>query len=85
MISTISGWSEQYILHLQSRDWAVPCGLLPRVEFDTTMPDELADSVLQVVFECTRTRELDDIVQLENTVEQAFNIASLDKGEKVIV
>ena len=35
--------------------------------------------------ESTRTGEHDDGVVFVSAVEQAFNVATLDKGEKVIV
>jgi nitrogen regulatory protein P-II 1 len=84
-ISTVSGWSKQRELHLQWRGQPVAYDLLPRVKFEIVVPDERTDRAVQAVIESARTGEHGDGVVFVTTVEQAYNIATLDKGEKVIV
>jgi nitrogen regulatory protein P-II 1 len=84
-ISTVSGWSKQRELHLQWRGQPVAYDLLPRVKFEIIIPDEQLDLTVQAIIESARTGEHGDGVVFVSTIEQAFNIATLDKGEKVIV
>jgi nitrogen regulatory protein P-II 1 len=84
-IYTVSGWSKQRELHLQWRGQPVAYDLLPRVKFEIVVPDEHVDRVLQIVIEAARSGEHGDGVVFVFAIEQAFNIATLDKGENVIV
>lgn len=84
-ISTVSGWSKQRELHLQWRGQPVAYDLLPRVKFEIVVADNQVDKVVQSVIEAARTGEHGDGVVFVSTIEQAFNIATLDKDEKVIV
>jgi len=84
-ISTVSGWSKQRELHLQWRGQPVAYDLLPRVKFEIVIPDDQTDKVVQAVIESARTGEHGDGVVFVSTIDQAYNIATLDKGEKVIV
>jgi nitrogen regulatory protein P-II 1 len=84
-ISTVSGWSKQRELHLQWRGQPVAYDLLPKSKFEIVVPDDQMDREVQAVIESARTGEHGDGVVFVTTVEQAFNIATLDKGEKVIV
>jgi nitrogen regulatory protein P-II 1 len=84
-ISTVSGWSKQRELHLQWRGQPVAYDLLPRVKFEIVVPDEQADRVVQAVIESARTGEHGDGVVFVSAIEQAYNIATLDKDEKVVV
>ena len=84
-ISTVSGWSKQSEPHLQWRGQPVEYDLLPRVKFEIVVPDDQTEKVVQAVNESTRTGEHGDGVVFVSAVEQAFNVATLDKGEKVIV
>ena len=84
-ISTVSGWSKQRELHLQWRGQPVAYDLLPKIKFEIVVPDEQVDSAVQGVIESARTGEHGDGVVFVTTIEQAFNIATLDKGDKVIV
>jgi nitrogen regulatory protein P-II 1 len=84
-ISTVSGWSKQRELHLQWRGQPVAYDLLPRVKFEIVLPDDHVDKVVQAVIESARTGEHGDGVVFVSTVEHAFNIATLDKDEKVII
>jgi len=84
-ISTVSGWSKQRELHLQWRGQPVAYDLLPRVKFEIVVPDEQVDKTVQTVIESARTGEHGDGVVFVSTIDQAYNIATLDKGEKVIV
>jgi len=84
-ISTVSGWSKQRELHLQWRGQPVAYDLLPKVKFEIVIPDDQTDRVVQAVIESARTGEHGDGVVFVSTIEQAFNIATLDKDEKVIV
>jgi nitrogen regulatory protein P-II 1 len=84
-ISTVSGWSKQRELHLQWRGQPVAYDLLPRVKFEIVLPDDQVDKVVQAIIESARTGEHGDGVIFVSTIDQAFNIATLDKDEKVVV
>jgi nitrogen regulatory protein P-II 1 len=83
-ISTVSGWSKQRELHLQWRGQPVAYDLLPKAKFEIVVPDNLMDSVIQAITESARTGEHGDGVIFVSTIEQAINITTLDKGEKVV-
>jgi nitrogen regulatory protein P-II 1 len=83
-ISTVSGWSKQRELHLQWRGQPVAYDLLPKAKFEIVVPDSLMDSVIQAITESARTGEHGDGVIFVSTIDQAINIATLDKGEKVL-
>jgi nitrogen regulatory protein P-II 1 len=83
-ISTVSGWSKQRELHLQWRGQPVAYDLLPKAKFELIVPDDRMDSVIQAVTESARTGEHGDGVIFVSTIEQAINITTLDKGEKVV-
>jgi nitrogen regulatory protein P-II 1 len=83
-ISTVSGWSKQRELHLQWRGQPVAYDLLPKAKFEIIVPDDRMDSVIQAITESARTGEHGDGVIFVSTIEQAINITTLDKGEKVI-
>ncbi|HXG05703.1 MAG TPA: P-II family nitrogen regulator [Nitrososphaera sp.] len=84
-ISTVSGWSKQRELHLQWRGQPVAYDLLPKVKFEIVVPDDQVDRTVQGIIESARTGEHGDGVVFVSTVEQAYNIATLDKDEKVIL
>ena len=84
-ISTVSGWSKQRELHLQWRGQPVAYDLLPRVKFEIVLADDRVDKVVDTIIESARTGEHGDGVIFISTVGEAFNIATLDKGEKVVV
>ena len=83
-ISTVSGWSKQRELHLQWRGQPVAYDLLPKAKFELIVPDDRMDSVIQAITESARTGEHGDGVIFISTIEQAINITTLDKGEKVV-
>lgn len=83
-ISTVSGWSKQRELHLQWRGQPVAYDLLPKAKFEVIIPDDRMDSVIQAITESARTGEHGDGVIFVSTIEQAINITTLDKGEKVV-
>ncbi len=83
-ISTVSGWSKQRELHLQWRGQPVAYDLLPKAKFELIVPDDRVDSVIQAITESARTGEHGDGVIFVSTIEQAINITTLDKGEKVV-
>ncbi|MDF2767884.1 MAG: putative nitrogen regulatory protein [Nitrososphaeraceae archaeon] len=83
-ISTVSGWSKQRELHLQWRGQPVAYDLLPKAKFEIIIPDDRMDSVIQAITESARTGEHGDGVIFVSTIEQAINITTLDKGEKVV-
>ena len=84
-ISTVSGWSRQRELHLHWRGQPVAYDLLPKVKFEIVVLDDQSNRVGRAVIESARTGEHGDGVVFVSTIEQAFNIATLDKDEKVIV
>lgn len=83
-ISTVSGWSKQRELHLQWRGQPVAYDLLPKAKFELIVPDDRMDSVIQAITESAKTGEHGDGVIFISTIEQAINITTLDKGEKVV-
>jgi nitrogen regulatory protein P-II 1 len=83
-ISTVSGWSKQRELHLQWRGQPVAYDLLPKAKFEIIVPDDRMDSVIQAITESARTGDHGDGVIFVSTIEQAINITTLDKGEKVV-
>ena len=83
-ISTVSGWSKQRELHLQWRGQPVAYDLLPKAKFEIIVSDDRMDSVIQAITESARTGEHGDGVIFVSTIEQAINITTLDKGEKVL-
>jgi nitrogen regulatory protein P-II 1 len=83
-ISTVSGWSKQRELHLQWRGQPVAYDLLPKAKFEIIVSDNRLDSVIQAITESARTGEHGDGVIFVSTIDQAINIATLDKGEKVL-
>jgi hypothetical protein len=72
-------------LHLQWRGQPVAYDLLPKAKFEIVVPDEKMDKVVQAVIESARTGEHGDGVVFVNTVEQAINISTLDKGDAAIL
>jgi nitrogen regulatory protein P-II 1 len=84
-ISTVSGWSKQRELHLQWRGQPVAYDLLPRIKFEIVVSDEQVEKVIDAIVSSARTGEHGDGVIFVSAVEQAFNIATLDKGEKVVI
>jgi nitrogen regulatory protein P-II 1 len=84
-ISTVSGWSKERELHLQWRGQPVAYDLLPKIKFEIVLADDKVQNVVDAIIESARTGEHGDGVIFVSAVEQAYNIATLDKGEKVIV
>jgi|ERR671932_2162115 nitrogen regulatory protein P-II 1 len=83
-ISTVSGWSKQRELHLQWRGQPVAVDLLPKAKFEIVVPDDQMETVIQAITESARTGEHGDGVILISNIEQAINIANLNKDEKAI-
>lgn len=83
-IYNVSGWSKQRELHLQWRGQPVAYDLLPKIKFEILVPDVQLDQVVQAIIESSRTGESGDGVIFVSSVEQAINIATLDKGDKSI-
>ncbi|HEU4984836.1 MAG TPA: P-II family nitrogen regulator, partial [Nitrososphaera sp.] len=71
-------------LHLQWRGQPVAYDLLPKIKFEILVPDVQLDQVVQAIIESSRTGESGDGVIFVSSVEQAINIATLDKGDKSI-
>jgi nitrogen regulatory protein P-II 1 len=84
-ISTVSGWSKQRELHLQWRGQPVAYDLIPRVKFEIVLSDATVEKVIDTIIENARTGEHGDGIIFVSSVGQAFNIATLDKGEKVVL
>lgn len=82
-ISTVSGWSKQHGLHLQRHGQPVTYDLLSSVEI--VVPDSQTNKVVPAVIESGRTGENGDGTVFVSTIEQAYNIATLDEDEKIIV
>jgi nitrogen regulatory protein P-II 1 len=84
-ILTVSGWSKQRELHLQWRGQPVAYDLLPKVKFEIILSDDQVEKVIEAIIASARTGEHGDGVIFVSSVDEAFNIATLDKGEKVVV
>ena len=84
-ISTVFGWSKQRELHLQWRGQPVAYDLIPRVKFEIVLSDANVEKVIDTIIEFARTGEHGDGIIFVSRVGQAFNIATLDKGEKVVL
>ena len=85
IISMVYGQSKERELHVQWRGQPVAYDLLPKAKFEIVLPDDQVDRVVQALIESARTGEHGDGVIFVSTIEQAFNIATLDKDEKVVV
>jgi nitrogen regulatory protein P-II 1 len=83
-ITSVSGWSKQRELHLQWRGLPVSYDLIPRSKFEIIIPDDQLDFVLKTITENARTGEHGDGLIFVSNVEEAINIATLDRGEKAI-
>jgi nitrogen regulatory protein P-II 1 len=83
-ITSVSGWSKQRELHLQWRGLPVSYDLIPRSKFEILIPDDMLDFVLKTITENARTGEHGDGLIFVSNVEEAINIATLDRGEKAI-
>ncbi|HXX95670.1 MAG TPA: P-II family nitrogen regulator [Candidatus Bathyarchaeia archaeon] len=83
-ITSVSGWSKQRELHLQWRGLPVSYDLIPRSKFEIIIPDDRLDFVLKTITENARTGEHGDGLIFVSNVEEAINIATLDRGEKAI-
>jgi nitrogen regulatory protein PII len=83
-ITSVSGWSKQRELHLQWRGLPVSYDLIPRSKFEIIIPDDQLDLVLKTIAENARTGEHGDGLIFVSNVEEAINIATLDRGEKAI-
>jgi nitrogen regulatory protein P-II 1 len=83
-ITSVSGWSKQRELHLQWRGLPVSYDLIPRSKFEIIIPDDQLDLVLKTIAENARTGEHGDGLIFVTNVEEAINIATLDRGEKAI-
>ena len=83
-ITSVSGWSKQRELHLQWRGLPVSYDLIPRSKFEIIIPDDQLDFVLKTITENARTGEHGDGLIFVTNVEDAINIATLDRGEKAI-
>jgi nitrogen regulatory protein P-II 1 len=84
-ILTVSGWSKQRELHLQWRGQPVAYDLLPKVKFEIILSDDQVEKVIEAIIASARTGEHGDGVIFVSSVDEAFIIATLDKGEKVVV
>ncbi|MFY9797379.1 MAG: P-II family nitrogen regulator [Candidatus Nitrosopolaris sp.] len=83
-ITHVSGWSKQRELHLQWRGLPVSYDLIPRSKFEIIIPDDQLDFVLKTITENARTGEHGDGLIFVSNVEEAINIATLDRGDKAI-
>jgi nitrogen regulatory protein P-II 1 len=84
-ISTVSGWSKQRELHLQWRGQPVAYDLLPKAKFEIVLQDDSVQKVVDNIVQSAKTGEHGDGVIFVSSTHQAFNIATLDKGEKVVL
>jgi nitrogen regulatory protein P-II 1 len=83
-ITPVSGWSKQRELHLQWRGLPVSYDLIPRSKFEILIPDDQLEFVLKTITDNARTGEHGDGLIFVSNVEDAINIATLDRGEKAI-
>lgn len=83
-ITNVSGWSKQRELHLQWRGLPVSYDLIPRSKFEVVIPDDQLELVLKTITDNARTGEHGDGVIFVSNLDDAINIATLDRGEKAI-
>ena len=85
-ISDATGWSKQREFHLQWRGQEIASDLVPKVKLEVVIPDSQLDSVLQAITDSAKTEEGEhgDGVIFVFTVEEAVNIGTSLKGDKVI-
>jgi nitrogen regulatory protein P-II 1 len=77
-ISRVSGWIKQIDFHLQWRGQPVAYDLLPKVKFEIMKLDDHVEKVSDAIIDSARTGELRDGVIFVSSVEQAFNVATLE-------
>ncbi|MGI0036776.1 MAG: P-II family nitrogen regulator [Nitrososphaera sp.] len=58
--------------------------LLPKIKFEIVISGDQVENVKDVIVNSAKTGEHGDGVILVSSTEQAFNIANLGKGEKVV-
>jgi nitrogen regulatory protein P-II 1 len=84
-VSSVSGWSKQRELQLQWRGQPVSYDLVPRMKFEIAIPDDRVEVVIRTIIKQARTGESgeqgDGMIFL-STIDEAINIATLEKGEK---
>jgi nitrogen regulatory protein PII len=84
-VSSVSGWSRQRELHLQWRGQPVSYDLVPRMKFEIAVPDDRVELVIRTIVKHARTGESGeqgDGIIFVSTIEDAINIATLEKGDK---
>jgi nitrogen regulatory protein P-II 1 len=81
-----TGWSKQRELHLQWRGQDIAYDLIPRLKIEVVIPDPLLNDVIKSISESAKTDEGEhgDGVIFVFTVEEAINIATSARGEKVL-
>jgi nitrogen regulatory protein P-II 1 len=80
-----TGWSKQREFHLQWRGQEIASDLVPKVKLEVVIPDSQVDSVIEAITGSAKTEEgHGDGVIFVFTVEEAVNISTSHKGEKVI-
>ncbi|HEX2014413.1 MAG TPA: P-II family nitrogen regulator [Nitrososphaera sp.] len=84
-ISVVAGWNKQREPHFQCPGQSVRYDLLSLEKFEIMLPDDQVDNVVQTISESVGTGDHGVGVVFVSPIDQAFNIATLDKGDKVIV
>ncbi|MCI0559624.1 MAG: P-II family nitrogen regulator [Nitrososphaera sp.] len=83
-ISIVSGWNKQTELHFQCPSQSVLYDLLSLENSEIMLPDDQVDNAVQTSSESIGTDDHGNGVVFVSTIGHAFNIATLDKGDKVI-
>ena len=83
-ITNVLGWSKQRELHLQWRGLPVSYDLIPRSKFEIVIPDDQLELVLKTITDNARTGEHGDGVIFVSNLDDAINIATLERGEKAV-
>lgn len=81
-----TGWSKQREFHLQWRGQEIASDLVPKVKLEVVIPDSQLESIVQAISDSAKTDEGEhgDGVIFVTTVDEAVNIGTSHKGEKVI-
>lgn len=81
-----TGWSKQREFHLQWRGQEIASDLVPKVKLEVVVSDSQLDSVVQAISDSAKTDEGEhgDGVIFVFTVDEAVNIGTSHKGEKVV-
>lgn len=83
-VYSVSGWSRGTDEILQWKGQTVVHDLIAKSKLEIIVPDEQVDQVIDTIGKHARTGKQGDGIIFVLPVEQAVNIKTMDKGEKVV-